>query len=143
MIICTIMTVQDNHPAPIKILIVDDNPAMLQCLNRLLHFAGYQTATTLKAKEAAEITVSFRPALVILDLMMPELNGFWFLNWLRAQPGLAGIKALVLSAGGESLLRKALAAGADAAMEKPFDREPFLATVASLTAPPEPKRESG
>ena len=73
------------------------------------------------------------PGVVLLDLMLPEINGFELLERIRAHPGLHDVPVLVLSARAGDARERAIAAGADACLPKPFDIKDLQALVEELT----------
>lgn len=120
-----------------RILIAEDEPNIVISLEFLLRGAGHEVAVARDGLEAIELAGRLRPDLVILDLMLPVLDGFEACRRIRGDPGLGGARILILTARGrEREMKKGLAAGADAYMTKPFGSRELLRTVAGLLEPP-------
>lgn len=80
------------------VLVIDDNDDIRECLAELLEDEGYEVTTSENGEQAREILQQKRPCLVIMDLMMPVLDGWALRAWMLAQPDLADIPVLLLSA---------------------------------------------
>jgi DNA-binding response OmpR family regulator len=120
---------------PKRVLIVDDEPNILACLEFLLEDAGLQVQTASNGQEALDRVAAFRPDLVLLDVMMPVLNGYEVCQRLRRDPASRGLRILMLSAKGRDVeISKGLELGADAYLTKPFATGELLAKVKELLA---------
>ena len=116
-----------------KILIADDEPNIVVSLEYLMKRAGYQVLVARDGQQALDLLRSERPALVLLDLMMPVKNGIEVCQELRADEGLSGTKVLMLTAKGRDTdVQKGLGVGADAYMTKPFSTKELAAKVAEM-----------
>ena len=116
-----------------KILIAEDEPNIVISLEYLMKAAGYEVAVAGDGAEAIRLAGALRPDLVVLDLMLPWVNGFEVCRWLRSNPATQDIKILMLTARGrETELEKGLASGANAYMTKPFATRELKDTVAKL-----------
>lgn len=117
-----------------RILIVDDIPAARQTVKFLLMPYDYQLAFATNGLEAVDQADKLMPDLILLDVMMPEMNGFEVCRHLRANPRLAEVPIVMVTAldDRESRLR-GLQAGADDFISKPFDRSELRARVQSIT----------
>jgi DNA-binding response OmpR family regulator len=116
-----------------KILIAEDEPNIVISLEFLLKEAGYEVAVARDGAEAIRLAGALRPDLVVLDLMLPSVNGFEVCRWLRSNPGMRNIKVVMLTARGrESEMEKGLASGANVYMTKPFATRELMDTVAKL-----------
>ena len=117
-----------------KILIVDDEPNAVRLLRNLLIADGYQLLVAHSGAEALHVAQSEIPDLVLLDVMMPEMDGYEVCTKLRADPALANIPILMLTAldDRESMLR-GLEAGADDFLSKPFDSIELRARLRTIT----------
>ena len=71
-------------PGAARLLVVDDEPDIVELLSASLRFAGFEVGTAASGQEALTLAATFRPDLVILDVMMPGLDGFSVLSRLRA-----------------------------------------------------------
>ena len=116
-----------------KILIVDDEPNIVVSLEYLMKKEGFEVAVAVDGEAALEMVASFRPDLVLLDVMMPKKSGFEVCQALRGDQEHAGIKVVMLTAKGrESEAAKGIALGADAYVTKPFSTKDLVARVKSL-----------
>jgi two-component system OmpR family response regulator len=120
------------EPAP-RILVVEDDPMMRELITTRLALAGYETFQARNGHEALEKVASIRPAAMILDINMPELDGFRVLETLRATGGVERVRIMVMTARNQTAdVRRAVSLGARDFMTKPFDDARFLARVARL-----------
>jgi DNA-binding response OmpR family regulator len=116
-----------------KILIADDEPNIVISLEFLMQNSGYQVATAANGDEALRQITELRPDLILLDIMLPQKNGFEVCQKIRENPAWNGIKVVMLTAKGrESEVTKGLALGADAYITKPFATKDLLAQVQRL-----------
>ncbi|HUW99667.1 MAG: response regulator [Phycisphaerae bacterium] len=116
-----------------KILIVDDYPANVKLLERNLRTAGYETLAAYDGAEALEKVASERPDLILLDIMLPKIDGYEVCHRLRADEATAVIPIIMITALKDTADRiRGLEAGADDFISKPFDRGELLARVKSL-----------
>ena len=105
-----------------KILIVDDELVGRQLLQALLMVEGYQPILAKNATEALQITTNEHPDLILLDIMMPEINGFEFLKKIKAIDKLKHIPVILISAlDDRDSKAKGLNAGARDYISKPYD----------------------
>ncbi len=122
-----------NPPRNI-ILIVDDEPRGRELLEALLTPLGYQLEFAADGKEAYQQTVKHQPDLVLLDVMMPEMDGFEVCRRVRATPGVAEVPIVMVTALDDRDSRlAAIQAGADDFITKPIDRIEVRARVQSIT----------
>jgi two-component system alkaline phosphatase synthesis response regulator PhoP len=113
------------------ILIVEDNPDLAFGLRRTLEFEGYDVLLAEEGANGLELARSSDPALVILDLMLPEMNGFKLLRELRK--GGSRVPVLVLTArSDEADIVMCFDSGADDYVTKPFSTVELLARVRAL-----------
>jgi DNA-binding response OmpR family regulator len=111
-----------------RILIVDDEPNILVSLEFLLDQEGYEVALASRGNEALELVEGFRPNLVLLDVMLPEIDGFEICRRLRARP--RPPKIILLTARGRDAERvKGLDLGADLYVTKPFSTRDLVADI--------------
>lgn len=121
-----------------SILVVDDNPQNLRLARLVLRTAGYDVRTSADAEEALIALESFTPALIVMDLQLPGIDGLELTRRLKADPRRQDIRILALTAyamkGDE---QRALAAGCDGYLAKPIDADALPRAVrALLTSPP-------
>lgn len=116
------------------ILIVEDVPNLLQLLEVTLRFKGYPVVGARNGREALELIEKERPALVITDILMPEVDGYALAYTLRNDPRTSQIPLIFISATYITAEDKsfALKLGAVRFIEKPIDTEDFLLTVAEI-----------
>jgi len=115
------------------VLIVEDDPDLRVALSRLLADEGYEVVTAAEGQEALDrLRAPSRPCLVLLDLMMPNIDGFEFRVRQLEDPDLAAIPVIVLSGGG-NLEEKAAPLGAAASLTKPLDFDRLLECVARIS----------
>jgi DNA-binding response OmpR family regulator len=116
-----------------KILIVDDDPCLLRLVGYILEKEGYEIVTAMDGQEALEKVETENPDLVLLDVMMPGINGLEVCRQLRHQPETAGLPIIMLSARSKVSDRIAgLQAGANDYIAKPFDASEIVACIAAL-----------
>ena len=114
------------------VLVVDDNPANRDLLTRLLGRFGCRVSQAEDGYQALHLAGSGTVDLVLLDLIMPGLDGHEVCRRLRANPATCMLPVVVLTASGEQEKVRALEAGADDFLPKPFDRAELLARIGSL-----------
>lgn len=113
-----------------QILLIEDEPAVLASLRRRLAFEGYQVSTAVTGLMGLEILETLPANLVILDVMLPEMNGFEVAKRIRAT---SGVPILMLTARDSVQDRvQGLESGADDYLCKPFAIEELLARVKAL-----------
>ncbi len=118
--------------APKKLLLVDDDPNLILLVKDYLEFRGYEVITAGNGQEALVAMDDFRPDLIICDVMMPEMDGYSFVEKVREDSETSWIPVMFLSAKGQSADRvRGLTTGADVYMVKPFEPEELVAQVES------------
>lgn len=115
-----------------QLLLIDDDPNLILLVKDYLEFRGYQVVTAENGREALDILEAKTPDMIICDVMMPEMDGYAFVQHVRENPKTDWIPVLFLSAKGQSQDRvKGLNTGADVYMVKPFEPEELVAQVES------------
>ena len=118
-----------------RVLIAEDEPNIVVSLEFLLQQAGYEVQVATSGEDTLRALRSFHPDLVLLDLMLPGINGFEICKRLRADPDFSALRIVMLTARGRSTeVAKGLALGADAYVTKPFGTRELLASIRSLLA---------
>lgn len=113
-----------------KLLLIDDDPNLILLVKDYLEFRGYEVITAENGREAQTILEKQLPDLVICDVMMPEMDGYAFVEQMREDSRCSWIPIIFLSAKGQSQDRiKGLRTGADVYMIKPFEPEELVAQV--------------
>ena len=116
-----------------KILIADDEPNIVISLEFLMQQSGYEVATARDGEDTMQKIASFQPDLVLLDIMLPKLNGFEVCQRIRENSEWSRIKIIMLSAKGREIeVSKGIALGADAYVTKPFSTKDLIAQVQRL-----------
>jgi len=119
-----------------RILIADDEPNILISLEFLMKREGHEVLLARDGREALDTIRRERPALVLLDVMMPVLTGFEVCAAVKGDDALKATKVLMLTAKGrETDIAKGLAMGADAYMTKPFSTRELAERVRSMLSP--------
>src|ERR1043165_8109658 len=141
-----VATVQTQRTMKPKILVVDDEPDALELIQYNLKAAGYDVVTAADGEEALKKARAAQPALVILDVMLPEVDGLEVCKTLRREPATATVPIIMLTAkAAENDRVLGLELGADDYVTKPFSpRELVLRVKAMLRrrTPSEPEPES-
>ncbi len=118
-----------------RILIADDEPNIVISLEFLLRREGYEVVVATNGVAALDSVREQRPDLAILDVMMPQRNGFEVCQDLRGDPEMQGLRIIMLTAKGrDTEVAKGLALGADHYMTKPFSTRELVARVKALLA---------
>ena len=116
-----------------RILIADDEANIVLSLEFLMRHAGYEVRSAADGEAALREVASFRPDLVLLDVMLPLRDGFEVCRRIREDPDLGHIKIVMLTAKGREVeVAKGLALGADLYITKPFATRELLADVERL-----------
>jgi DNA-binding response OmpR family regulator len=120
-----------------KILVVEDDGDLAELLCFNLKQAGFATRIAGDGAEALKQARSHLPDLILLDLMLPELDGFAVCEILRRDPATASIPIVMLTAVSSQLARLAgLEAGANDFVTKPFSLRDLMARIQALMSPP-------
>ena len=117
------------------LLLVEDDPDILKLLDTTLTFSGYRVITARNGNEGLEIVNKKRPAIVIADIMMPELDGFGLVHRLRINPKTRDIPVVFITATYVSYEDKDFAynIGITQFIQKPINLDEFLDTIAELS----------
>src|SRR4029453_649697 len=120
-----------HHPAPMRILVVDDEPAVREALERILRLEGFEVQMARDGREAVR-TQAIAPAdAVLLDVLMPELDGLEVCRRMRDTGDRTPVLMLTARAGAGDRVA-GLGGGADDALPKPFALEELLARLRAL-----------
>jgi len=116
-----------------RILIVEDEPNIVTSLEFLMKREGFEVEVAADGEAALKAVADRAPDLVLLDIMLPKVNGFEVCQKLRADPRWRGVKIVMLTAKGrETEITKGLALGADLYVTKPFSTKELVAQVKQL-----------
>jgi signal transduction histidine kinase/CheY-like chemotaxis protein len=103
------------------ILVIDDDRTVRDLMVRMLNKEGFRVVTAWGAKEGLRLAREIRPSIITLDVIMPELDGWWTLSQLKADPDLADVPVILITMVDDR--KKAFTLGAADYMVKPIDRE--------------------
>ncbi|UCB44499.1 MAG: response regulator [Spirochaetota bacterium] len=121
-----------------KIMVVEDNIDEAKLIKMTLEPEGYEVITALNGKEAKEKVAKEKPEFFILDVMMPEMDGFAFCSWIRSNKEFKETPIVLLTGVGEHIyeskypLKGVMEADADEYLEKPLKPEVLLETISRL-----------
>ncbi len=118
---------------PVEILIAEDSPTQAEQLNYYLAARQYAVTVARNGKEALAAVLAHRPAMVISDVVMPEMDGYTLCQEIKSRPALSDLPVILLTSLSkpEDVL-KGLACGADNFIRKPYDSKYLLARVESI-----------
>jgi len=120
-----------------KILIVDDEPHMLRVTELSLKKGGYEILTARNGREAIEAATRELPALIVMDVAMPEMDGITALRQLKATSATAAIPVIMLTSRGQTVAREeAETSGAALYLTKPFSPSALAADARRLIGAP-------
>jgi CheY-like chemotaxis protein len=118
---------------PARILIVDDEERNRKLLDLFVKADGHETVLSGDGKEGLALAASVQPDLILLDLMMPGMDGFEVVRWLKADPATRAIPVIVVSALDDiASHRRMLESGADEFINKPVDRWELSLRISKL-----------
>lgn len=116
-----------------RVLIVDDEPNMITSLEFLMSRSGYEVAVARDGREALALVDEFEPHLVLLDVMLPHIDGFEVCQRIRADGRRADTRVVMLTAKARGTeVRKGMDLGADMYVTKPFSTGELVANVAAM-----------
>ena len=121
---------------PTVVLVVDDDPVILKLLTVNFELEGYEVLSATQGAEALEVARGHRPAVVVSDIMMPVMSGIDLVATMKADPELAHIPVILLSAKAQAAdIRTGLDAGADDYVTKPFEPLDLVSRVEAVLQP--------
>lgn len=113
-----------------RILVVDDDPLQLKLVDAVASKAGYDVVTAPDGKAGLDRALELHPDLIIMDIMMPEMDGYTALEAIRQSEGLKKVPVIMVTAVGFDMNRKmALEMGADDYVTKPFGVKDLLERI--------------
>jgi DNA-binding response OmpR family regulator len=118
-----------------RILFIEDEDDMVSLMRLRLEAAGYEFISAADGEEGVNKVYSEKPDLVLLDIILPKMDGYDVCRKLKADPGVRHIPVIVVSAsGGKDLQKKCADAGADGVIIKPFDAKELLDRIKGAIA---------
>lgn len=116
-----------------RVLLAEDEPNIVESLKFLLGRAGFDVTVRMNGREALDAALTNPPDVMLLDVMLPEIDGFEVLSRLRAQGNGASPPVIMLTAKGQRADReRALVSGADLFISKPFSNADLMRAVTDL-----------
>src|SRR3954464_14736112 len=113
-----------------RILVVDDSPTIRKVVGAILEARAYQALLAVDGQDALELLANEKVDLVLLDFVMPRMNGYQFCRELRAHPELKNLPVVLMSAKGDKIRGQFVQqTGAIDAITKPFDARGLIAVV--------------
>ncbi|MBV9851487.1 MAG: response regulator [Armatimonadetes bacterium] len=129
---------------PYKILVVDDEPPIVRLMEFILARHGHQMLTAVNGEQALEMVRTHSPDLILLDIMMPRIDGYEVARTLRADPKYAQTPIIMLSAKAqEEDIRRGMDVGVDAYITKPFSPEHLVQVVSEHMGRAEARETQG
>ena len=120
---------------PKEILIVDDEPSIVVPIQFLMEQQGYNVLVAENGEDALDIIYKYKPDLILLDIMLPRIDGYEVCEIVRLDPRYRDIKIIFITAKGREVeIAKGLALGADAYITKPFSNTELVSKVKKLLA---------
>jgi DNA-binding response OmpR family regulator len=118
---------------PKDILIVDDEPGVVVALQFLMEKEGYTVMVAKNGEDALELIYKYKHDLVLLDIMLPGIDGYEVCEIIRLNPAYRKVKVLFLTAKGREVeIAKGMALGADDYITKPFSNKELIAKVKAI-----------
>ena len=119
---------------PQQIVIADDDPVTLRLLARIINLAGYETATARNGQEALDLIRQHQPALVMIDIMMPKLDGFEVCEQVRNDADLSEQPYIIMLTARDYIAdyKRADSVGVDEFINKPFSPAKVSARVQAV-----------
>src|SRR3954469_24489912 len=126
----SVTTATDRTPEA-RLLVVDDEPNILELLATSLRFAGFEVTTATNGREALAAARKMRPDLVVLDVMMPDMDGFAVVRRMRGEGGTVPVLFLTARDATEDKVA-GLTVGGDDYVTKPFSLEEIIARIRAV-----------
>ena len=115
------------------ILIVEDEPKNMTLTRDMLKISGYETIEAMDGRQGVEKAKSAKPNLILMDIMMPKMDGYAACREIKADPATKNIPVIMLTAVGYDLNKKlAKQMGADGYVTKPFSRQQLVDAISLL-----------
>ncbi len=125
-----------------KILAVDDDAMVLAVIKKRLEFAGYEVISAMEGLEGLKKARTENPDLIVLDLILPNLNGYQICAMLKRDSTYRNIPIVMLTSRSQQAdIAEGMKAGADAYITKPYDPDEFITTIQNLLTKPKQNQE--
>jgi len=125
---------------PKEILIVDDEPDVVVPIQFLMEQQGYRVMAAERGEDALDLIYHYKPDLVILDIMLPGIDGYEVCEIIRLDLNYRDVKIMFLTAKGREVdIAKGLALGADVYLTKPFSNDELVAKVKEILEKTQPE----
>jgi DNA-binding response OmpR family regulator len=122
-----------NQISALRVLIVDDEAPILMSIDYLLKKNGYQTFLARNGEEALIAIETFRPHILLLDLMMPKIDGYEVIQRIRSNPQHDSIRIIILSAKNKEIdIQMGQELGVDRYLTKPFSTKYLVEQIGEL-----------
>jgi len=119
-----------------EVLLVEDSPVQREMISGILKDNGWKVTIACDGVEALEQLKTFNPDLVVLDIVMPKMNGYEVCRWIKSNPGTKNVPVVMCSSKGEEFDRYwGMRQGADAYIAKPFQPVELVGTIKQLLRP--------
>jgi two-component system cell cycle response regulator DivK len=118
-----------NEPAPPVVLIVDDDPEGREMYAAALAAAGFAVEQASDGFEATDKAFRLKPQVILMDLLMPRLDGWDVVEWLKKNPATRAIPIVAVTGAGPERVRQVREAGCREALTKPCDPDLLLAAI--------------
>jgi two-component system, cell cycle response regulator DivK len=127
----------EAHASPL-VLIVDDDPDSRDMYMAALASAGFTVEQASDGFEATDKAFRLKPQVILMDLLMPRLDGWDVVEWLKKNPTTRTIPIVAVTGAGPERVRLVKEAGCEAVLTKPCDPDVLLATIGRVLAPHHP-----
>jgi CheY-like chemotaxis protein len=116
------------------ILLIEDEKDMVVMISARLNANGYSVVTALDGEEGLKVAGEIKPDLILLDIIMPKINGFEVCSRLKKNPETSSIPVVIITASGiKNVEKKCVEAGAEDFIHKPYDAGELLNKISKLT----------
>lgn len=113
-----------------RILVIDDSPTILYMVTNMIAQGGHETITATNGEQALKMAINQQPDLVLLDVILPRLNGYEVCRQLKSTPQTADIPVVMITSKTKDKDRKwGMEQGADDYITKPFDADDLLDVI--------------
>ncbi len=126
-----------NPPKPVsppkqRVLLIDDEPAILKMIGRRLEVSGYDVVLAFDGEDGLNKARAERYDLIVLDLMLPKINGFDVCRQLKQDPARAGVPIVIYTARGQEIDKICETCGADAVVHKSPGNEGLVQRIKDM-----------